>query len=131
MRCPYCDKDNDKVLDSRATDGGTVIRRRRRCVMCTKRFTTYERVEQTARISVIKRDGRREPFDRAKVTRSVQIACGKRRIPQERLDALVDQVEEELQREFEREVQARTVGERVMRRLILLDEVAFIRFASE
>ena len=131
MRCPFCDKDNDKVLDSRTTDTGSVIRRRRQCVLCSKRFTTYERVEQGARLSVIKRDGRREPFDRAKVTRSVQIACGKRRIPQAKLDQLVDQVEEELQREFEREVMARIVGERVMQRLFALDEVAFIRFASE
>ena len=131
MRCPYCDKDNDKVLDSRTTDGGTVIRRRRQCVVCKKRFTTYERVEQANRLQVVKRDGRREPFDRTKVMKSVQIACGKRRIPLDRLEALVDQVEEELQREFEREVHARTVGERVMRRLLLLDEVAFVRFASE
>ncbi len=131
MRCPFCDKDNDKVLDSRTTDGGSVIRRRRQCVICTKRFTTYERVDQTARLVVIKRDGRREAFDRSKVMRSVQIACGKRRIPQETLEQLVDQVEEELQREFEREVNARVVGERVMRRLFALDEVACIRFASE
>lgn len=131
MRCPYCDKDNDKVIDSRASDRGRVIRRRRECLHCAKRFTTYERVEQTSRLIVVKRDGTRVPFNRDNILRGVQAACGKRPVPEERKQQLVDAVEEELHREFDREVDSRVIGERVMRDLRELDEVAFIRFASE
>ncbi|XVJ59766.1 MAG: transcriptional repressor NrdR [Tepidisphaera sp.] len=129
--CPYCDADNDKVIDSRASDGGKTIRRRRECVACERRFTTYERVEQTHRLMVIKRDGTREPFEIENVLRGIVAACGKRPIPQEARERVASEVDEELHREFEREVESRKIGERVATKLKDLDEVAYIRFASE
>lgn len=131
MLCPFCDADNDRVIDSRASDAGKVIRRRRECLGCHRRFTTYERVEQTARLTVVKRDGARQPFNRENILRGVQSACGKRAIPEDRKQRLADEVEEELNREFDREVSSRIVGERVMVKLRDIDEVAYIRFASE
>lgn len=129
--CPYCGKDDDKVIDSRSSDAGKVIRRRRECLACGRRFTTYERVEQTARLIVVKRDGTRAPFSRENILRGVQAACGKRPIAEEAKEHLVDQVEEELHREFDREVESQIIGERVMAKLRDLDEVAWVRFASE
>jgi len=129
--CPYCAADHDRVLDSRASDGGKVVRRRRECLACTRRFTTYERVERAERLVVVKRDGTRQPFSRDRVLAGVQAACGKRPVPEESKQRLVDEVEEALQREFDREVPSRVVGERVMNKLRDLDEVAYIRFASE
>ncbi|MFM9996811.1 MAG: transcriptional regulator NrdR [Phycisphaerales bacterium] len=131
MICPYCGHNDDKVIDSRSSDGGRVIRRRRQCLKCSKRFTTYERVEQTARLIVVKRDGRREPFDRENILAGIHAACGKRPIPEPVRQKVVDEVEEELHREFEREVDSRTIGERVMTRLRAVDDVAYFRFASE
>jgi len=129
--CPYCGKDEDKVIDSRAADGGKMVRRRRECVGCSRRFTTYERVEQTARLMVVKRDGTRVPFSRENVLRGVLSACGKRPVSEEVKEHLVDAVEDELNRDFDREVQSREIGERVMGKLRDVDEVAYIRFASE
>jgi transcriptional repressor NrdR len=129
--CPACNIDNDKVIDSRSSDAGKVIRRRRECLGCGRRFTTYERVEQTARLLVVKRDGRRVGFDRENILRGIHAACGKRKIAEETLQKMVDSVEEELHKEFDREVESREVGERVMLRLRDIDEVAYIRFASE
>ncbi|MFZ4573666.1 MAG: transcriptional regulator NrdR [Phycisphaerales bacterium] len=131
MLCPYCSEDNDKVIDSRASEGGRVIRRRRECLACARRFTTYERVEQTTRLVVMKRDGTRQPFNRDNIMRGIQAACGKRSLTEEAKAKLVDEIEDELHREFDREVPSGTVGERVMRRLRDLDEVAWVRFASE
>lgn len=131
MLCPFCNFNDDKVIDSRSSDGGRVIRRRRQCGRCEKRFTTYERVEQSARLVVVKRDGSHVPFARENILRGVQIACGKRPIPEEVKAALVDSIEEELHREFDREVESRAIGARVMAKLRELDEVAYIRFASE
>lgn len=131
MICPYCHASDDKVIDSRSSEGGRVIRRRRQCLKCKKRFTTYERVEQTTRLMVIKRDGSRAPFNRENIMRGVQAACGKRNISEEVKQRLVDEVEEELHRDFEREVDSQTIGARVMRQLRDVDEVAYIRFASE
>ena len=131
MICPYCEANDDKVIDSRASDGGKVIRRRRECVSCQKRFTTYERVEQSTRLLVVKKDGTREPFDREKISGSIHAACGKRKIPAHILASMIDEIEEELHRQFDREVDTRIVGERVMVRLKDADEVAYIRFASE
>lgn len=131
MLCPFCDADNDRVIDSRSSDGGKVIRRRRECLACKRRFTTYERVEQAARLMVIKRDGTHQPFNRENILRGVQAACGKRPIPEERKQRLLDEVEEELHREFDREVESRVIGERIMAKLKDLDEVAWVRFASE
>lgn len=131
MNCPYCAHNDDKVIDSRASDGGKVIRRRRQCLKCKKRFTTYERVEETARILVVKRDGTRVPFNRENILRGVQAACGKRPIPEDAKSRVVDEVEEAVHREYEREVPSRVIGELVCDRLRNLDEVAYIRFASE
>jgi len=131
VQCPYCSKDDDKVIDSRSSDAGKVIRRRRECLACNRRFTTYERVEQTHRLMVVKRDGTHQPFNRDNILRGVQAACGKRPIAEETKQRLVDDVEEELHREFDREVSSQVVGERVMARLRDLDEVAWVRFASE
>ena len=129
--CPYCEVDNDKVIDSRASDAGKVIRRRRECLACRRRFTTYERVEQTARLTVVKRDGSRAPFSRDNIMRGVQAACGKRAVPEDVKENLVSDLEEELHRDFDREVESSLIGERVMAKLRDIDEVAYIRFASE
>ncbi len=131
MICPYCGSNDDKVIDSRATEGGEVIRRRRQCLACEKRYTTYERVEQANRLMVIKKDGSRVPFNPDNIARGVAAACGKLPIPAEEKTKLVDEVDEELHREFEREVPSRVIGERVMAKLRALDAVAYIRFASE
>ena len=131
MICPYCEHNDDKVIDSRSSEGGKVIRRRRECLRCSKRFTTYERAEQAARLTVAKADGRREPFRRENILRGVASACGKRPIPEPVKQRLVDEVEEEVHREFDREVPSMEIGRRVLRRLRDIDEVAYIRFASE
>ncbi len=131
MICPSCQQDNDKVIDSRASDAGRSIRRRRECLACGRRFTTYERVEQAARLMVVKRDASHQIFNRDNILRGVQSACGKRPIPEDVKSRLVDEIEEELHKEFEREVDSRTIGERVMAKLRDIDEVAYIRFASE
>ncbi len=131
MVCPYCGHNDDKVIDSRSSEGGRTIRRRRQCLKCSRRFTTYERVEQTARLTVVKRDGRREPFDRENILAGINAACGKRPIPEPVRHRIADEVEEELHREFDREVDSRVIGERVMRRLREVDDVAYFRFASE
>jgi transcriptional repressor NrdR len=129
--CPYCNANDDKVIDSRATDGGAVIRRRRQCLECSKRFTTYERVEELARLFVVKRDGSRAAWDRAKVANGVQIAFGKRPVPQAVRERIVDEIEEQVYRDYEKEVPSKAVGLLVCARLREVDEVAYIRFASE
>ena len=132
MRCPYCDaeKDNLKVIDSRTCEGGRAIRRRRECLSCEKRFTTYERVEEYTRLTVIKKDGRRVPFDRAKIAGSLERACFKRPIPEEVLARVVDAVEEETFRRHDREAESDFIGRLVADKLRTLDEVAYVRFAS-
>ncbi|MEX2218207.1 MAG: transcriptional regulator NrdR [Phycisphaerales bacterium] len=131
MICPYCGHHDSKVIDSRSSESGRVIRRRRQCLKCDKRFTTYERVEQSARLMVIKRDGSRVPFNRENILRGIQAACGKRNIAEDVKERLADTVEEELHRDFDREVESVAIGARVMAKLRDLDEVAYIRFASE
>ena len=131
MLCPFCEQDDDKVIDSRASEAGRVIRRRRQCLRCKKRYTTYERVEETVRLTVIKRDGTRVPFNRENVLKSVRAACGKRPVPEEAKLRIVDEVEEEVHRQFDREVNSRTIGEMVAKRLRDIDEIAYVRFASE
>lgn len=131
MQCPYCKEQHcSKVIDSRATEGGAVIRRRRQCLACKRRFTTYERIEETNRLMVIKKDGRREPYERDKLHGSVQRSCWKRSISAEALSALVDEVEEDLFRRFEREVPSIEIGNLVAQRLRKTDRVAYLRFAS-
>lgn len=131
MICPFCTKDNDKVIDSRSSEAGRVIRRRRQCLECNKRFTTYERVEETVRLTVIKRDGRREAFDRNKISRGVDASCGKRPVPEDAKARLVDEVEDELHKKYDREVESKLIGELVARKLRDLDEIAYVRYASE
>lgn len=131
MICPFCEANDDKVIDSRASDAGRVVRRRRECLKCHKRFTTYERVEEATRLMVVKRDGTHVPFNRENVLRGVNAAIGKRPVAEEAKVALVDEIEEEVHREFEREVPSRIIGEKVMAKLRPLDSVAYVRFASE
>jgi len=131
MICPACGADEDRVVDSRAADGGHAIRRRRECTRCGHRLTTYERHERASRLVVVKKDGARMPFDRELVLNGVRAACGKRPVPEADKDALVEAVEAQLHREFDREVPSREIGERVASRLRELDEVAYIRYASE
>lgn len=130
MRCPFCKEHKDKVIDSRATESGAVIRRRRRCLGCNRRYTTYERVEATSKLLVVKKDGTRAPYEREKLFGGVQRACWKLRVSSERIEALVDDVEEQLFREFDREVPSAHVGHIVSSRLREIDKVAYLRFAS-
>lgn len=127
MKCPFCASTNSRVIDTRSAEGG--IRRRRECMDCGRRFTTYERVAPL-RLMVVKRDGRREPFDRHKIVDGVQIACAKRPVPTESIEELVTGIERELYHRGTREVTSREIGEMVMRNLRRLDEVAYIRFAT-
>lgn len=129
MKCPFCGSDEDRVIDSRAADEGSAIRRRRECVACERRFTTYERIEETLP-AVVKKDGRREVFDRLKVQKGLERACEKRPVSAQQLDDLVTQVQRMVSESGEREVASRRVGELVMERLRELDEVAYVRFAS-
>jgi len=128
MNCPYCGHPDDKVVDSRTIRDGTSIRRRRECLGCERRFTTYEYVEITLYVS--KEDGRREPFNRDKLRRGVELALTKRPVPTEAIDKLVAEVEDECQRLGEQEIPAKRIGRMVMARLRRLDQVAYIRFAS-
>jgi transcriptional repressor NrdR len=128
MKCPYCLADNDRVLDSRASQDGFAIRRRRECLGCKRRYTTYERIEAT--IKIVKKDGSREPFDHAKIKQGLEKACWKRPVGDEQLEAIIAAVENELEASFESEVESRHVGELVMQQLRDLDEVAYVRFAS-
>jgi len=129
VRCPFCGHAESRVVDSRPTAEGSVIRRRRECNGCQQRFTTYERVEEQPLV-VIKKDGRRESFDRKKILAGLLKACEKRPISLETLEGLVDDVERELRRSMKGEVRSREVGDLVMARLRELDEVAYVRFAS-
>lgn len=131
MICPFCGNNDDRVIDSRPAESGRTIRRRRVCNRCERRFTTYERVEQHARLAVVKRDGSRVPFDPDTILRGIQAACGKRPIPEQAKIAIVEAVEEEIHQTYEREVDSSAIGELVMARLREVDEVAYIRFASE
>lgn len=129
MKCPYCGHTENHVTDSRASAGGDLIRRRRQCEQCSARFTTYERIEYTLP-TVVKKDGRREPFDRAKIARSLRVALSKRPVSLERIEALADEIERALVEVDQREVPSTTIGEKVMERLRTVDQVAYVRFAS-
>jgi len=129
MRCPYCSHLEDRVVDSREAQEGQATRRRRECLGCGRRFTTYERVEEVLP-QVVKKDGRREPFDRKKIVEGLARACQKRPVSRERIDELVTAVERRVQELGEREVASHVVGEAVMERLRDLDQVAYVRFAS-
>lgn len=129
MRCPFCSHLNSKVIDSRVSAVGDVIRRRRECEACARRFTSRERVEDVLPV-VVKKDGAREPFDREKVLRGVRLACNKRPVAIAQIERFIDDLERELIEGEAKEVQSQEIGERVMRLLRELDEVAYVRFAS-
>jgi len=129
MKCPFCTELENKVIDSRLSNQGVVIRRRRECLACARRFTTYERVEEILPM-VVKKDGRREAFDRKKVIGGIQLACQKRPVSSEQVEAVVDGIERRLQEMGEKEILSTMIGEQVMRELSKLDEVAYVRFAS-
>lgn len=129
MRCPYCGSFEDRVVDSRDSREGRAIRRRRECLKCMKRFTTYEMVEEVS-LMVVKKDGRRELFDRQKILTGIRRACQKRPISLEQMEAIVDEIEKTLQASFEREVKTVEIGNLVMEKLKALDKVAYVRFAS-
>ena len=129
MKCPYCGYQESKVVDSRHSDDDTSIRRRRECLSCQKRFTTYETVESLP-IAVVKKDNSREPFDRNKILRGMVRACEKRPVSMADLEAAVSEIEQIVQNSLEREIPSQKIGELVMERLKPLDEVAYVRFAS-
>ena len=129
MRCPFCQNMDDRVIDSRLSKDGDLIRRRRECSHCQRRFTTYERVEETLPL-VIKKDGRRELFERGKILNGLQKACEKRPISVTVLEKLIERIEQRLQESGEREILSREIGELIMLELQNLDEIAYVRFAS-
>ncbi len=129
MRCPYCGSTDSKVTDSRTTESGDAIRRRRECLSCSQRFTTFERLEETP-ITIIKKGGEREPFDRQKLLGGLLRATVKRHISREQLEDLVSDIEADLRNQFRYEVTAKKLGDMVLDRLRVLDKVAYVRFAS-
>jgi transcriptional repressor NrdR len=129
MRCPFCDHPEDKVVDSREAQDGRATRRRRECLACARRFTTYERIDEILP-QIVKKDGRRETYDRDKIVKGLEIACQKRPVSREQIEALVASVERQLQEVGDREVRSSVIGETVMARLKDLDPVAYVRFAS-
>lgn len=129
MKCPFCTYSEDKVVDSREAKDGAVIRRRRECLGCHRRFTSYERIDEIP-VMVIKKDGKREPFDRNKVLAGLRRACEKRPVSPVALEAIADEVEQRLQDSSDREIPAGDIGEVVIERLKELDKVAYVRFAS-
>lgn len=130
MRCPFCKEDKDKVIDSRASDSGRVIRRRRQCLACERRFTTYEKIGESFKLYVVKKDNSRVPYDREKVIAGLQKACYKRSVSAEQIQQIADRVEEDIFRYFDKEVTSAFIGENVMKHLRDVDKVAYIRFAS-
>ncbi|MEW6138967.1 MAG: transcriptional regulator NrdR [Thermodesulfobacteriota bacterium] len=129
MKCPACGTIDDKVIDSRLGKDNTVIRRRRQCLNCNKRFTTYERIEEILPL-VVKKDGRRENFDRRKIVEGMRRACEKRPVSIDRIEAVADAIEQELMEKADKEVSVRYIGERIMDELRRIDDVAYVRFAS-
>ena len=129
MKCPFCKADDDKVVDSRASADGFAIRRRRECIACGRRYTTYERIEESP-IRVVKKDGAREPFERRKILYGLMRACEKRPISMDTMEEIVSRIERQVTDQFDREVTSKFIGRLVMRELRRVDQVAFVRFAS-
>ncbi len=129
MKCPFCGQMENKVVDSRLRREGDVIRRRRECIDCTRRFTTHERVEEILPM-VIKKDNRREPFDRKKIREGIVKACQKRGVSMDTIEAMVDAIERRFQERMEKEIRSEEIGEEIMQRLHATDDVAYVRFAS-
>lgn len=130
MKCPYCKENRDKVIDSRSSEAGRVIRRRRQCLACRRRFTTYEKIGESFKLSVIKKDNSRVPYERDKVIAGLQKACYKRPVSAEQIQQIADKVEEDIFRHSDREVSSKFIGESTMKHLRAADKVAYIRFAS-
>ncbi len=130
MQCPFCGQDKDKVIDSRSSEGGRVVRRRRECLACERRFTTYERAEETIRLSVLKKDGSREPYQREKLVEGLEKACYKRPISTEQLQAVVEAAEEMIFKTYDKDVPSMFIGDVVAEKLRALDKIAYVRFAS-
>jgi len=130
MKCPFCKEDQDRVIDSRSSDNGRVIRRRRQCLVCKRRFTTYEKVNEDFRLFVVKKDNSRVPYDREKVISGLEKACYKRPVSAEQILQIADKAEETIFRSFDKEVSSAFIGESVMKHLRRVDKVAYIRFAS-
>ncbi|MEW6608365.1 MAG: transcriptional regulator NrdR [bacterium] len=130
MKCPFCNQLEDKVVDSREVGEGTIIRRRRECLNCGKRFTTYEQLREKIPFMVIKRDGREEPFDREKIIAGIMKACEKTSIDTETAESIIDEIESILKDKEEKVIKSQELGELIMERLHSLDEVAYLRFAS-
>ncbi|MCK4461474.1 MAG: transcriptional repressor NrdR [candidate division Zixibacteria bacterium] len=129
MKCPHCGHEEDKVVDSRPSQDGRAIRRRRECLECHERFTTYEYVEQLT-LTVIKTDNRREPFDRSKLLQGIKLACNKRPVSTKQMETMADQVEAEINTRSKSEISSHDIGEIVMEKLRKVDEIAYVRFAS-
>ncbi|MEO0074907.1 MAG: transcriptional regulator NrdR [candidate division WOR-3 bacterium] len=129
MKCPFCNQDQDRVLDSRVVREGSAIRRRRQCLNCKKRFTTYEYVERSPLI-IIKSDGQRETYDRDKLITGIALACKKRPVSRATIEKIVSEIENELADEYKLEIESKELGERVLAKLIDIDQVAYVRFAS-
>ena len=129
MRCPFCKEDNDRVVDSRASEDGAVVRRRRECMDCMRRFTTYERVEQSP-LKAIKKDGRRDPFNREKVKAGIEKACWNLPVSPEQIEQAVNRIERTIYDNYEHEINSHEIGELVMNSLRELNQVAYVRFAS-
>jgi transcriptional repressor NrdR len=129
VKCPFCKADDDRVVDSRASADGFAIRRRRECLSCSRRYTTYERIEESP-IRVVKKDGSREPFERRKILAGLMKACEKRPVSIDTLDEIVSRIEHQVTDQFEREVPSKFLGRLVMRELRKVDQVAYVRFAS-
>ena len=130
MKCPYCKENRDKVIDSRSSEAGRIIRRRRQCLACSRRFTTYEKVGESFKLTVIKKDNSRVPYERDKVISGLQKACYKRSVSAEQIQQIADKVEEDIFRHSDREVSSKFIGESIMKHLRAVDKVAYIRFAS-
>lgn len=130
MQCPFCGQDDDRVVDSRSSEGGKVVRRRRECLACKRRFTTYERAEEGVRLTVIKKDGKRESYDRQKLITGLERACYKRPVTNQQIRAVVEATEESIFRSFEKEVPSEFIGDTVSAFLRELDKIAYVRFAS-
>jgi transcriptional repressor NrdR len=130
VRCPFCKEDSDKVIDSRSSEGGRVIRRRRKCLACKRRFTTYEKIGESFKLNVVKKDGSRLPYDRDKVLAGLQKACYKRPVSADQIQEIADKIEEDVFKKYDKEVSSKFIGESAMRNIRSVDNVAYIRFAS-
>jgi transcriptional repressor NrdR len=130
MQCPFCGQDDDKVIDSRSSEGGRVVRRRRQCLACDRRFTTYERVEDTIRLTVVKKDGSREPYQREKVITGLERACYKRPISSDQIRQVIESAEERIYKNYDKEVPSSFIGDTLGHLLREIDKIAYVRYAS-